>query len=250
MLSDKSETKLPRESDNYKTDVGSRVQEIRLGNKLTQTEMGEVLGMAHYNVSNMENGRSLPSVSTLVLISQHFGISLDWLITGAGSRESGKQFADNAKMTNASGGALNYATFSDVPMIPVKARASFVESLQQGSGFSNMEQKRVYDVEEKLLKKNPVVIEIDGDSMEPQLKAGMEVLAVPVDRSNYAYQSSCVVAVVFLDYFLVKRIKSNTLMQDGTLMLHSDKDDSTLIIKGEDIYGMWRIEQSLPFKIV
>ena len=51
--------------------------------QLTQEEVAEKIHVSRQTISNWENGRNLPDLSSLILISEIYGISLDELIKGA-----------------------------------------------------------------------------------------------------------------------------------------------------------------------
>lgn len=51
--------------------------------KLTQEEVAEKIHVSRQTISNWENGRNLPDLSSLILISDIYDVSLDELIKGA-----------------------------------------------------------------------------------------------------------------------------------------------------------------------
>lgn len=65
--------------------IGERLNALRKNLKLTQTELGEKLGINASALSQMENGHIKPSLDTLTGLSNLFGTNLHWLITGKGS---------------------------------------------------------------------------------------------------------------------------------------------------------------------
>lgn len=68
--------------------IGSRLRKIR--GPLTQQEFSDKLQISRGYVSDVERGRSYPSVPFLVSLAVNFGISLNWLLTG----EEGSQQCD------------------------------------------------------------------------------------------------------------------------------------------------------------
>lgn len=59
-----------------------QIHQIRTQSKLTQTEMADQLHVSRQTISSWETGRNLPDLETVVMIAQHFGITLDDLILG------------------------------------------------------------------------------------------------------------------------------------------------------------------------
>lgn len=56
-----------------------RLKELRLKKGLTQTELGEKVGVKQNTFTNWENGKREPSFENLVKLADFFGVSLDWL---------------------------------------------------------------------------------------------------------------------------------------------------------------------------
>lgn len=53
---------------------------LRKDNNLTQDELAEKLYISRQTISNWENGKTYPDIETLILISNKFNISLDYLL--------------------------------------------------------------------------------------------------------------------------------------------------------------------------
>jgi len=71
---------------NLNQDIGKRIREIRKQAKLTQPEVGEILGVEKAAISKYEAGeakRGVP-INLLVKIADLGNVSLDYLITGKG----------------------------------------------------------------------------------------------------------------------------------------------------------------------
>lgn len=64
--------------------LGERVKFVRKSNKLNQADFAKRLGISQTHVSKIEKNVENPSETLLKLISIEFGISEEWLKTGAG----------------------------------------------------------------------------------------------------------------------------------------------------------------------
>ena len=60
--------------------LGSKIQEIRKKNKMSQEEFAEVFNVTRQTISSWENSKSYPDIETLVKLSDKFNISLDILL--------------------------------------------------------------------------------------------------------------------------------------------------------------------------
>ena len=61
--------------------IGRRIRELR-GFDMTQTEFARSIGVTQSYLSAMERGEKEPGSAVLLAISQEFGKSVDWLLTG------------------------------------------------------------------------------------------------------------------------------------------------------------------------
>lgn len=62
--------------------IGSFISKLRKEKNMTQVELAEKIGVTDKAISKWENGRGLPDISCLTLLSKEFGISLNELISG------------------------------------------------------------------------------------------------------------------------------------------------------------------------
>jgi transcriptional regulator with XRE-family HTH domain len=67
--------------------LGRRLRELR-GFDLTQGELAKELGISQSQLSKYERGAAAPPADILFFIKQRFRISVDWLLTGEGLKES------------------------------------------------------------------------------------------------------------------------------------------------------------------
>ena len=55
--------------------IGQKVKEIRKKSTLTQEAFSELIGIEPSSLSNIENGKSYPSMQTILNIMERFGVS-------------------------------------------------------------------------------------------------------------------------------------------------------------------------------
>ena len=58
----------------------SRVQELRKQKRLTQTELGDAIGLTQKAISTIESGVSETTFGKLVLLAKFFQVSTDYLL--------------------------------------------------------------------------------------------------------------------------------------------------------------------------
>lgn len=63
-------------------EIGKKLQEARLGAKLTQEQVAERLFVSRQTISNWENEKSYPDIVSVIKLSDLYSISLDKLLKG------------------------------------------------------------------------------------------------------------------------------------------------------------------------
>jgi len=64
----------------YRQFLSKRVHELRKQARLTQAELGAVVGLSHKSISTIESADSSTSIEKLILLAQFFGVSTDYLL--------------------------------------------------------------------------------------------------------------------------------------------------------------------------
>jgi transcriptional regulator with XRE-family HTH domain len=60
-------------------EIGIKLKQIRLKNKLTQMELAKILNTTQSNISSYENGKTLILTAFIYSFAKHFKVSLDYL---------------------------------------------------------------------------------------------------------------------------------------------------------------------------
>jgi repressor LexA len=213
-------------------------------------QLFDALGLTIYQVAkdtdenpskfyNILNGRANPSYDTILnLLEQYPQISADYLFRGI------RPILKTAEPANPTPAIVPVPIESDLvelPFVPIRFYASFVESMSEGVRAHDFGSFKVH----KSLAKhhaNAVVIEVSGNSMSPQLVSGAKVMAVPVHEGDWVYQSGGVYAVMYRDYLVIKRIRENKLMTNQHLTLYSDHPNGgSVTVSADDLRGLWKI---------
>ena len=63
--------------------IGSFIKSLRLEKNLTQKEFADTLGVTYQAVSKWENGKNVPDIGTMKLISEKFDVNIDEILNGA-----------------------------------------------------------------------------------------------------------------------------------------------------------------------
>lgn len=62
--------------------LGDRIKLLRDTTKTTMKDLSEATKISKGNLSSYENNKFKPSADAIILISEYFGVTADWLLTG------------------------------------------------------------------------------------------------------------------------------------------------------------------------
>ena len=66
--------------------IGKNIKKHRIETGMTQDQLAEKLNVTRQAVSNWETGKTQPNIETLTALAEHFGVSVEALIYGSGTR--------------------------------------------------------------------------------------------------------------------------------------------------------------------
>ncbi|WP_234733435.1 XRE family transcriptional regulator [Tellurirhabdus bombi] len=129
-----------------------------------------------------------------------------------------------------------------LPLISIRGAASIVDKSMDGFQLKFIEETYPVYLPEGLGRQKFVVVEVDGDSMEPQIRDRSKVLTLPIPMEDIKYESGGVYAIFFANRFVVKRIKTNDINTTGFLTLHSDNEQyGAITIPADEIRAMLKV---------
>jgi len=67
---------------NMANGIGKRIHDLRTKAGMTQTQLAETLSVTFQAVSKWEKGKAMPDIDSLPMLSDIFGVSIDYLVTG------------------------------------------------------------------------------------------------------------------------------------------------------------------------
>jgi len=184
------------------------------GHITSQKDLASILGVDSSAVSQAKKRNSIP-LSWVTILSQRLSLNPKWIETGFGEK-------------HISGLNDSESMFEAIPK--VKARLSAGGgSFEIGENIAGYYSFQKEWLREKGSSKYMVLMNISGNSMEPELRDGDTVL---VDQSKTEILAGAIYAVGIDDTVMVKRLEK---LPDKLVLISENKQYSPTYIQGEEI---------------
>jgi repressor LexA len=235
---------------NKKSTQASRLRYLRESNNLTNRKVAEHIGRSSSQVVRYESVPTADIRDVVSKLAKLYKVTEDFILYG----EDGPP--TNVLEMRRQVAQLGLPAIEELPIryraddieisfvrrVPVAARATFAENLIDGGDMEEFEEVPIKNPSPELRRPGALEVEVDGDSMEPTLMSGWSVACYPIEKENFKYLPGGIYAIVFGSFFVIKRVKDNNLLKDGTLTLHSDNErGGTLTVPGEELRGIWKV---------
>ena len=181
-----------------KSEIGSRIKHAR--GRYNQKEFAKTLGFSGSYLSEVESGKTKPSLGLLLKISQFTKYSLHWLVTG-----EGPLFLEPPESVvrekPALYGALRKFTFVP-PIVLEDGMGSGDEGFEEGA-ITSYAFRRTW-LQSKGNLEDLILFEVKGDSMDPTITDSDVVL---IDRSKKVVVAGNMYALRTKNAVMVKRLQ-------------------------------------------
>jgi phage repressor protein C with HTH and peptisase S24 domain len=178
-----------------KSEIGDRIKHAR-GND-TQKEFAKNLGFSSSYLSEVETGKTKPSLQLLLNISQFTKYSLHWLLTGEGA-----MFIEHSESMVREGSAP-YGALGEFTFVPKVALEDGKAMEVNGIKRERYAFRQTW-LEAKGSMKDLALIEARGDSMDPTVADGDIVL---IDRSKKKVVNGTLYALCTKNAVMIKRLQ-------------------------------------------
>lgn len=127
------------------------------------------------------------------------------------------------------------------PKLPYAKELEHIHDLRKLPHYDSGLKAEDYDLT------NALVVKVETDLMEPDIRQNSDILAVLVDPKKYKYHLGKTV-LHYEDKIAIGSVFSNDLFDKGYITLHRGKD-SVLRVAPEDIQHLWHIVLALNVKL-
>jgi repressor LexA len=233
-----------------KSTQATRLKYLRDTSKLTTREVAAYIGRSNSQVTRYESVETADIRDIVDKLAKLYKVTADYILYGEDGPppavlEMRRQVAQLGIVPMSEAPIRYKAADIEVAFarrVPVAARATFAEDLDNGEGLESFEEVAIQNPTPELRRPGALEIVVNGDSMEPTLMSGWSVACYQIAKADFKYLPSGIYAIVFGNFFVIKRIKDNDLLRSGTLTLHSDNArGGTLTVPGEELRGIWKV---------
>jgi hypothetical protein len=183
-------------------------------------------------------------------------VRTDWLLLGEGemlkSTDANTGPQEISSYPTGQNNAHAVGLLSDIPVIELrrvsfKARASF--------NYAQLQRFKDGDIFDTVLFRLPpgrtaedyadaLVFDIEGDSMEPSLRDGQQVIAWPIPDSKWEYLHNTICVVDYDETVTVKAVLKNDLNNTDGLTLHATGGlGGSFTVARKDIHSIWEVRE-------
>lgn len=200
-------------------DIGKRIKELRTKCQYSQSYVAEKLFISQAAYSLLESAHNGTTSEHIIRLSKLFDVTADYLLTG------------NKKLIHMT------PKNGFLPLIDAKAHAGLLNNLHKEDVMDDFE---YYKIPGYNPTKDSVLIEIEGDSMNPTILSGDVLICQTQHNLDYVVDGSLVVIVTAEDLFTKRIFKHEDL---NYFWLESDNphDVNRQEIKRKDIVQLLMI---------
>ena len=217
--------------------LSQKLIEYRKKRGLSQSELGARVGKSQQAIGHYEKGIREPSFRDVQLLSE----ALDCTPADLMGLETRLRLEAQPALPETDGSAVPRRI--ELPLVTVPNRPRFVELNLAEKNYGLTDTIPVLSLDPTRQYEGQVVVEINGDNMEPRLCMGDRVRCLYVPPDNWPFLPAGVYGIAFSHYFVVKRVKNNELLARQLLTLHSDNSQTggSLDVPREQIRHVWQV---------
>lgn len=220
---------------------GELLRTLRKANGLTLKQVGTHFDKQHQAIQKWEKGLTRPKSTDLAELARLYKVPVQQLIDAMeGNAPDKEQMGESNAQLVVHTVANN--KLIDLPYVSAQDRGRFSPAQGPESAFGLIQRMSIIQKPGETYENN-LLVEIHNDSMEPYYPNGTVVLAEWEQPSQWPYMPSGVYAIFYNNYFIVRRIVSNDLLQTQQLALHADNPTGGIInVPADQIHHVFRVK--------
>ena len=207
--------------------LGNNIRHLRKTRGLTQDQLADKIGVNRAMIGSYEEGRAVPKLSALRILSHYFSISIDDLVNMDLNTVKGN--TENSPSVDLTGKGLRVlTTLVDrdnrelITLVPVKASAGYTKGYADPDFIDTLPRFNL-PLPELAYERTYRAFQTEGNSMEP-VPSGSYIICEYLQNWNDIKDGKTYILVTREEGIVYKRLFSN---DNDTLMLKSDNPEYT-----------------------
>jgi len=201
--------------------LGLNIRYLRKSKGLTQDQLADKIGVNRAMIGSYEEGRAVPKLSALSILSHYFGVSIDSLVkhdlsTREATEAGGTSIDASGKRLRVLTTVIDREDKEQITLVPVKASAGYLSGYADPDYIETLPRFSL-PLPELGRERTYRAFQISGDSMEP-LPSGIYIISEYVQNWNDIKEGKTYIVVSLDDGLAYKRVYKG----DKALILKSD----------------------------
>lgn len=201
----------------FMTNLAQNLKTLRKEKKLTQAQLAERVGVNRSVIGAYEEGRAEPKLSTLVLLSRFFNLSLDELVLSSKAKSGTSSTSLLPSPIKVLPITVDRESDNElITLVPAKAAAGYLGGYGDVDFISQLP-RFALPIKELAQDKSYRAFQIEGDSMLP-VPSGAYVICSFVEDWNSVGNNRSYVVLTKDDGIVFKRIQRNKQASQFTMI--------------------------------
>jgi transcriptional regulator with XRE-family HTH domain len=220
--------------------LSKNISYLRKERSLTQEQFADELEISRSRVGSYEEGRSEPSVITLLALSQFFNLPIDVMVQNDLTKSNNSSFIDIGNHRVLFPILVDEDNENLIEVVPLAASAGYLKGYADPEYIAQLDKIKLPFVTNG---KHRAFL-IKGDSMLP-LKDGSYVVGRYVEDITGIKDGKTYVMITLNDGIVYKRVRSQ-ISKNNTLLLSSDNNSySPYEIPINEVVELWEFNCSI-----
>lgn len=220
--------------------IAKNIRHLRKLKKHTQEQFADVLSITRSRVSSYEEGRSEPSIETLIDFSNYFKLPIDILVKNDLTYATDTSFIEIGNQRVLFPIAVDNANENMIEVVPTEASAGYLLGYNDPEYIEQLQKIKLPFLPTGKHRAFP----IKGDSMHP-MKDGSYVVASFVEDINDVKDGTSYIIITKNDGMTYKRVY-NKIEESNTLLLVPDnKNYEPYNVPNTEVVELWEFTCSI-----
>lgn len=210
---------------------------LRKKNRLSQQKLAEYIGVSRTSLGDYERGRTEPDISTLIRLSDHFGIRIDDLVRKDMKKEDYEIIRNKYMRVLAI--TVDKDNRENIELVDSKAEAGYIENFNDPEFIKELPSLYFPNMPDGTFRG----FEIRGDSMIP-LEPGSIVICSYVENLSDLKDGKTYIVISKSGGIVYKRIR--LIEEENSILLISDNPEyGPFILPMDEIAEIWQYYASV-----